>query len=531
MRTPFRVASLVGLVVVLLLGLVPPAAAQVVFGPPIISQPDAPAFYSGALGDLNGDGHLDLSRSLFMPGPQVDAHVYFGDGRGHFGPALATTPQISSTMIGLGDLDGDGRPELLTVAYDDAPPLELQVWSGQGGNAFGGPTSYPIAGFNATDGRITVADFDGDADLDVLVWIGNSEVFVFEIDALTLLLNDGVGGLAPQAIASDTFIPFADAGDLDGDGLADVVYTSFALRFSSVSELRTHILLGQPGGSLIEAHTLTDLWAFAVADCDGDGVLDLIFRDGAVGPSLTVHLGQGDATFMAQPTQTFPTSVDPEAVADFDGDGLTDLLARHFTGVIKSTYAVWPGDGRGGFDGSRAAYANREDAMSGSPRLQFVADVLADGRLDIVDGGLSDLEDGNRLSTIPNWTYPAGAPQLDLGQPQFGMNGWPATLVSGRFEPDESVTMQLWEAGDDLPAFLVAGLTESLLPFKGGVLVPEPDALFGPISTGSAPILELEGRWPAGLPVDASITLQWWIADPVAPQGMSASSAVRITQP
>jgi len=61
--------------------------------------------------------------------------------------------------------------------------------------------------------------------------------------------------------------------------------------------------------------------------------------------------------------------------------------------------------------------------------------------------------------------------------------------------------------------------------------VPQPDALFGPISTGNGPFLTLQGRWPAGLPVGQSPTLQWRIADPVAPQGMSASSAVRVTQP
>ena len=47
----------------------------------------------------------------------------------------------------------------------------------------------------------------------------------------------------------------------------------------------------------------------------------------------------------------------------------------------------------------------------------------------------------------------------------------------------------------------------------------------------SGPILELEGRWPGGLPTGRSITLQWWIVDPIAPLGMSASTAVRITQP
>ena len=517
------------------LGLAPAAAAQIMFGEPVVANPDAGHAYPGALGDVNGDGLVDLAYTV----PELTklrAHLCLGDGRGRFAPPLATAPEISSTLLALGDLDGDGQPELIVMPDDDPAPLALQVWTGLGGNAFSGPASYPVAGVVPSSyGAITAEDFDGDADLDVLVRLTWPSLLFSEYDALTLLLNDGSGVLLPQVVTSGngTGIPAAEAGDLDGDGLADVVFTTVEEPTGSPPFTHTHAWLGQPGGGFVQSQEWSDAGLVTVVDLDRDAVPDVIletYDDPTSTFSLTVHRGLGDGTFAAQAPQVLPPLADPQSLADFDGDGALDLLMTHFTGVIAGTFAVWPGDGQGAFDASKVAYANRVGAMNEDPFFQFIADAFADGRPDILEEGEVG-QDGWIVSTIPNWTYPAGAPQLDLGHPQFGGDGWPGTRVSGSFVPDDLVTVELWEVGENLPALLVAGLTESLLPFKGGVMVPEPDGHFGPISTGSAPILELEGRWPAGLPVGATITLQWWIADPVAPQGMSASTAVRIAQP
>lgn len=514
--------------VVVALGLVPAAAAQTVFGPPVESVTGLQHFYSGAAGDLNGDGFADLAFTIGA-GQAGRPYVYFGDGRGRFGPATATSPDIISGVLGLGDLDGDGLPELLTVPETDEALPRLDVWTGLGGNNFSGPASYPLAGlYLLQNSRITVGDFDGDADLDVLVRLAELPLTQTDWDAVTLLLNDGTGALVPIPVASGTQIPNAESGDLNGDGLADVVYThiDWLLFGGPPEEIKTHVLLGQPGGGFLEVGGWPDAILSGLADLNLDGRLDVILE---MSP-LTVQLGQGDGTFVPQPGFSLPVGESVEALADFDGDHVPDLLFQHYTGVIYSTWAVWPGDGRGAFDETRAAYANRPSGVGGSLRFRFVADATGDARPDIIAEVFTDGYP-YQISVDPNWTYPASAPQLDLGHPQFGVDGWPGTAVSGQFSPNQLVTVQLWNVGDDLLALLVAGLTESVAPFKGGVMVPEPDALFGPISTGSDPILELKGRWPGGLPVGATFTLQWWIADPIAPQGMSASTAVRITQP
>ena len=76
------------------------------------------------------------------------------------------------------------------------------------------------------------------------------------------------------------------------------------------------------------------------------------------------------------------------------------------------------------------------------------------------------------------------------------------------------------------PATMVVGFVELLAPFKGGTLVPVPQAYLSltttSAGTASVPFL-LPGSVPAGLP----LCFQVWIADPMASQGWSASNALQ----
>src|SRR5713101_8618526 len=76
-----------------------------------------------SIGDLNGDGHLDLvlAKGRHWPLPDV---VLFGDGKGHFtpGPPLPNKPDRSYSAP-LADLDGDG--DLDIVLSNDAPDPKL----------------------------------------------------------------------------------------------------------------------------------------------------------------------------------------------------------------------------------------------------------------------------------------------------------------------------------------------------------------------------------------------------------------------
>ncbi len=142
---------------------------------------------------------------------------------------------------------------------------------------------------------------------------------------------------------------------------------------------------------------------FAVADMNGDGVLDLVFppeRKGA--PRPTIFLGSGDGRFSHWREVVFSSKVSWDyggiEVADFDGDGHQDLaIAIHF-----KTQHVLFGDGQGRF--TRVLNLPSPDPRVSS-RALTVADFDGDGRPDLgVQAEINyDQATSSRLETPTAW--------------------------------------------------------------------------------------------------------------------------------
>jgi hypothetical protein len=192
--------------------------------------------------------------------------------------------------------------------------------------------------------------------------------------------------------------------------------------------------------------------------------------------------------------------------------------------------AVHRGDGTGGFASSPMGVLDYA-----SPLFDFaVADVMPDGRADV----LYCIPNGTtvNLTLWPNATYAQPGPLQDLGYGLHGSFGTPLLLATGTFQPGTHVSFDLYDVPAGAPALFVAGLAEGYAPVKGGVLVPAPELVVGPMLT-NLPVLSpywqlsMNETWPAGIPPGTTLTAQYWIKDPAGPQGFSASTAVRVTAP
>ena len=119
---------------------------------------------------------------------------------------------------------------------------------------------------------------------------------------------------------------------------------------------------------------------------------------------------------------------------------------------------------------------------------------------------------------------------VDLGHVLAGLTGPPQLTGRGSLQPDTKATLLLTGAQPLAPAFFIVSTTASDLPYKGGTLVPTPEAVV-PLQVDAAGELSLGIRVPLGLPPGTSFYMQEWILDPGGPEGFSASNALRATVP
>lgn len=241
------------------------------------------------------------------------------------GEPVRIAPDLSS--VAAGDLTGDGRIDLLVTRRDG-----VTVLVGDGTGRFGRRIGA-AAGKNPVD--VALGDLDGDGDLDAAV--ANHET-----DYVTLLSNDGRGGLSPfpgSPLRLDLGPhPHAvELSDLDGDGRLDLL----------VDDRRGEAILllhGRGDGTFGADPRRIDVGGdpyrgMALADLDRNGRADLVTPNGA---EVAVVLRTGDGGFA--PPRTVPATGPFEVgAADLDGDGVPDLVVADEPGPVRVARGV--GDG------------------------------------------------------------------------------------------------------------------------------------------------------------------------------------------
>lgn len=234
-----------------------------------------------AVGDgVNVNGRvLLLAQSASTPGtllPPVVVPVGSGEGAAD----LAT-----------GDLDGDGRADLV-VAVADAIALLRQ----RAGGGFE-PAQRLAAGLQPRG--LALGDIDGDGRLDIVVAnAGNAPAGGTGGASVTVLRQTAQGTFAAASIAVADGARRVAIGDLNGDGLPDLAVISLVYQAQSLPSRITVLLQsGAQQGAFVTAAVIDGPYAgdfIALGDADGDGRTDLFVNDG---PAVAVQRAAAPGTF------------------------------------------------------------------------------------------------------------------------------------------------------------------------------------------------------------------------------------------
>ncbi|HZE72216.1 MAG TPA: VCBS repeat-containing protein [Pyrinomonadaceae bacterium] len=266
--------------------------------------------YSGRLVDMDGDGDLDVVLSNDTPDPKV---IYMNDGKGHFRVGSAYGQAAWETRnASVADLNGDGQPDIVVANRTDKGANYICLNKGKG--RFDADC-VPFSHESAT--TITAADFNHDGLIDLAVpHRDGGQSYLYLASAQAVYSNLRRVPFGP----TDAAIRMAEAADLNGDGLLDIV---------AIDERRgVAIYFGQKDGTFSSGVALDSgkvtPYALAASDLDRDGSLDIVvgnvnapstiyFNDASGRQYTPIHFGDNKGTVYGF------------AIADLDRDGLPDI--------------------------------------------------------------------------------------------------------------------------------------------------------------------------------------------------------------
>ncbi len=386
---------------------------------------------SPALADLDGNGKLDIVVAL-MPVDDAAAGstvvAFRGDGTKLWGRKTCGTPRTglcdAFATPAVGDLDGDGRPDVVVGTQDSY----LYALRGSTGADLPG---WPYFLYDTTWSSVAVADLDGDgrpevvvaSDLDVSTCRDNPAVQPCQFGStLRVLRADGTERSRRNIPGEVTFSSPA-VGDLTGDGRPDIVVGSglyfLSQGYSDVPSRRVwafdgslNVLAGWPvqlGGRSMASPALADVdgdGRAEIATMAEDGRVTLLGGDGAVRWSRCDRDGAKPCDHVDFGMNSSPV------IADVDGDGRLEVVAdsestvRVFdaaTGAVEAEQLLW--------QPSRPIFANAATPaiaeVGGRARIYLHGLVDADGNGARSDGDADSL-----------WSF---STQADLGAAP-----WPA---------------------------------------------------------------------------------------------------------
>ena len=367
--------------------------------------------FSVAIGDLNGDGNPDLAVANFHFFLGNNVSILLGTGTGAFGAATNFPVGSQPISAAIEDFNADGK---LDLAVANQSGNTISILLGDGTGSFGAATNFPV-GTSPTS--IAVGDFNGDGKPDLAVANLNS-------NNVSILLGTGTGAFGAATNFPVGTRPASVAmGDFNGDGNPDL---ATANRDSN----NVSILLGTGTGAFGAPTNFTVgsvPRSVAIGDFNGDGNADLATANQS-GNNVSILLGTGTGSFGVSTSFALGTPPASVAIGDFNGDGNADLAV---TNQSTSSVSMLLGTGTGTFG------IPTNFPVGANPVFAAIGDFNGDGRPDLAVVNFTS----NNVSILLNTTMPPN--QAPVAQCKnvtvnttLNFCSAAASINNGSFDPD-----------------------------------------------------------------------------------------------
>ena len=442
-----------------------------------------------ALGDLNGDGQLDLVAAIAADATNAEPRTSSLTWNGTefvLANGVIEAPRALPHSLLLLDVDGDSHLDLVA---EDASGVQVLMNDGAG-NLRDSGHAYALA----VNGAICAADNDEDGDLDLFVptatgverlaaSLSGTWGRINFVEGEQMLGSHSTFGLASADLNGDGILDFAIANNLsieifiglgqaEFDAPIEIPVPNARVRDIEFRDLNMdgHLdlvaaLQGVPGigfpGLMIRLGdgsanfptddsvpgTSSQASAFAIGDLDNDGDLDVVLagmngladqlimnggRDLGVWAGMLEPVRLGDA-FGGETSDVHTSDV---AIADINADGSPDVLTAHAPGTANG---IWLGDGTGLF-----TYNPLPNSLNLDSRSIAAGDINQDGQLDIVTGNTV----GETLWLQDNGSFPltillTNSDTYEVQLVELNGDAFPDLLVTNRGNEQEE-GLQVW---------------------------------------------------------------------------------------